>query len=119
MNILVHVKPGLHTPNVNQYASLNAVPAKYKSCQVEVWAVEQSQLVGGYKKIWSKPDYIWTYGDEGAAGIANYEGAQYHPPAFNMLFFTGYMNARPSAEEFYHRYAQIIFSRKPIPCPAA
>lgn len=121
VNLLIHVKPSPNIPGgINSYPSIVAMPSQYRTFQIEVWGVRQSQLASGYTKIYSKADYAWSYGDESNPnGIASYAGQQFHPPAFNSFLFNAYMNGRPSTEAFYHRYAQIIFSRRPISPPQA
>jgi hypothetical protein len=38
------------------------------------------------------------------------------PRGYNAIILSAYQNGMRNSE-FWHRYAQIIFSLKPIPCP--
>jgi hypothetical protein len=40
-----------------------------------------------------------------------------HPPAFNSVCPSAYMNNVPAVKGWYQRYDQLIFSKQFIPCP--
>jgi hypothetical protein len=68
-----------------------------------VYAAHPGQ--SAYTKIW---DELWALGYENAPDfVAN---------GYNALICATYQNGNNNSE-FWHRYAQIIFSKQFIPCP--
>lgn len=57
-----------------------------------------------YTKIWDQPNVDLPFDVN-------------HPRGHNALICSGYLNGIDTGAGIYHRYAQIIFSLDPIPCP--
>ena len=69
---------------------------------LEVWAAHPGQ--SSYTKIWTQ-----TY------GISGYESGG----GLQALMFSTFNNGNNFSQQFYHRYAQLIFSKDFIPAPQA
>jgi hypothetical protein len=85
--ILYHIRPGLHSGN---------------DTLVRVWAAHPGETQ--YTKIWDQPNVDLPFD-------------QNHARGHNALICSGYLNGFDTGPGIYHRYAQIIFSLDPIPCP--
>lgn len=118
--VLIRLKPGTPgNPGWNTYpvTNDNLSPAlasqlggSNANTSIEVWVAPQGQA--HYTKIWSKPDYVFAYGVDGNP----------HPPAFNAIIASAFMNGDGTAGAdavtgFQQRYSQFIFSRDFIPPP--
>lgn len=118
--VLIRLKPGTPgNPGWNTYpvTNDNLSPAlasqlggSNANTSIEVWVAPQGQA--HYTKIWSKPDYVFAYGVDGNP----------HPPAFNAIIASAFMNGDGTAGAdavtgFQQRYSQFIFSRDFIPAP--
>jgi hypothetical protein len=110
VTILILVTPGKDNSGQsgvtwdNPATWLSQVP--FKDFGIEVWVARAGATT--YTKIWNKMDYAWRYDSNGR-----------HPPAFNAISPSGYMNGVAAAVGWYQRYTQFIFSKQFIPCPQA
>jgi hypothetical protein len=108
VTLLFHITPGRDNNDEgvdwgSQGGWLAQVP--YKDFGIEVWVAREDETE--YTKIWNKIDYAWRYDSDG-----------HHPPAFNAINASGYMNGVPAAVGWTQRYTQMIFSKEFIPCPS-
>lgn len=71
---------------------------------VQVWAAHPGEK--SYTKIWDQPN-------------VNLPFDSVRPRGHNALICSGYLNKIDTGPGVFHRYAQIIFSLDPIPCPQA
>jgi len=107
VTILLHVIPG-HDGGGGDQPVLAGNTAN--DTTVEVWAAKSTEWE--YTKIWEKKDYVWSYGETDP-----------WPYGFNDVALNAFMNATGVTADalpeagWYHRCAQIIFSRQYIPCP--
>lgn len=80
------------------------------STRFEVWACAAGQEANGYVKIWDQ------YYDM----VDNYPNSPQDDVGWSALILSAYNNGNygtVTVTEFYHRYAQVIFSKQYIPCP--
>lgn len=87
--LLYHVRPGLDGG---------------ADTLVQVWAAHPGEK--SYTKIWDQPNVNLSFGTR-------------HPYGHNALICSGYLNKIDTGPGVFHRYAQIVFSLDPIPCPQA
>lgn len=104
VTVLVHVIPGHHFPN---WGGAGNWPNNGDT-GVQIWVAKQSELANGYVKIIDVRDFPF-----------NYDSGGLHPPAWNLIKLSGYMNNVPAPVGWTHRFDQVIFSRQTIPCPLA
>ena len=71
---------------------------------VQVWAAHPGEK--SYTKIWDQPNVNLPFDPR-------------HPRGHNALICSGYLNKIDTGPGVFHRYAQIVFSLDPIPCPQA
>lgn len=113
--VLIHVVPGQDNDayyGANPSAPLSSWP--YHDHGIEVWVANLGQTT--YQQIYSNLSLAWDYYSSPQSS-GNGPNGQYHPPAFNSLSPSAYMNGVNSAVGWYQRYTQIIFSKSFIPCP--
>jgi len=116
--VLMKIKPGLvGNPGWSNAETIDTLSPRLASqiggananTGITVWVARQGEST--YTKIWDKQDYVFAYGVNGNP----------HPPAFNALICSGFMNAATAGsnavEGWQHRYAQIICSKQFIACP--
>jgi hypothetical protein len=103
VTLLFHIIPGRHN-NIDLYSPTWFTDAQHKDHGIEVWAAKTGET--SYTKIWSKTNYAWYYDSNGR-----------HPPAFNAIAPSGYMNNVNATTGWYQRYTQMILSKQFIPCP--
>ena len=108
ITVLVHVTPGHdnqadQTKVVSQWAN--------KDAGLEVWVARAGQTA--YTKLFQNSALAWLFGDRNG----NADPYEMHPPAFNSVCPSAYMNNVAAALGWYHRYDQLIFSKQFIPCP--
>ena len=110
VTVLVHVIPGrdneaYYGANPNQ--PLSAWP--YHDMTIEAWVARKGATA--YTKVFSQTNLAWDYYSNGR-----------HPPAFNKIGPTAYMNSgaspKPATAGWSHKFTQIIFSKQFIACPA-
>jgi hypothetical protein len=91
------------------------LPAPYAEFGLQIWAARRNEST--YTKIWDRTDYNYV----------NYSHTT-HPPSFNELILTAYMNNVPAQHAFTQSYTQLIFKKgnggsnpqtDGIPCPQA
>lgn len=89
--LLFHIRPG----QIDVTSGAN-------STKLEIWAAHQGET--SYTKIWNQ-EY----------GLVDYEARN----GLQALILAAYENddSHFIAQDFYHRYAQVIFSKNTIPCP--
>jgi hypothetical protein len=111
VTVLVHVIPGRDNESFygsNPSAPLSAWP--YHDMTIEAWVARAGAST--YTKVYEAFNLAWDYYTSG-----------HHPPAFNKIGPTAYMNAganaQPAAAGWSQKFTQIIFSKQYIPCPAA
>lgn len=89
--VLIRLRPGLISTTSGANSTL-----------LEVWAAKEGET--SYTKIWSQ-EY----------GLSGYEARN----GLQALILGGYNNSASFPQQFFHRFAQVIFSRNFIPCPQA
>lgn len=104
VTVLVHVTPGHHYPG---WGGAGNWPNNGDT-GVQMWVARQSELANGYVKVLDVADFPF-----------NYDSGGLHPPAWNLLKLSGYMNNVPAPVGWTHRFDQVILSQQFIPCPRA
>jgi hypothetical protein len=109
VTFLIHVIPGRDNEayyGANPGQPLSSWP--YKDMTIEAWLARRDQAT--YTKIYENFSLAWDYWSNGR-----------HPPAFNKIGPTAYMNAganaQPAAAGWSQKFTQIIFSKQFIACP--
>lgn len=87
--LLVHLRPGLINTTTGADATM-----------LEIWAAHPGET--SYTKIWAQ-EY----------GLGGYEARN----GLQALILSAYNNSNNFPQAFWHRYAQVIFSKSFIPCP--
>lgn len=87
--LLIHIRPGL----LNTTSGANGT-------LLEIWAAHEGETA--YTKIWNQ-EY----------GLSAYQARN----GLQALILSVYNNDNSFPQQFYHRYAQVIFSKNSIPCP--
>lgn len=105
VTVLMHVVPGHHYPNWNGTWGSAGTGG---DTAVQVWVARQSQLASGYVKVFDAGEFPFAFDSSGR-----------HPPAWNAITPTGYMNNVPAPVGWTQRYDQIVLSRSFVPCPMA
>lgn len=110
ITVLIHVIPGRDNEafyGSNPSALLSAWP--YHDMTLEAWVARRGET--NYTKIYEHFSLAWDYWSNGR-----------HPPAFNKIGPSAYMNSGatpvPAAAGWSQKFTQIIFSKQSIPCPA-
>ena len=104
VTVLVHVIPGHHFPN---WGGRGLFP-NGGDTGLQVWVANQSRLDRGYVRILDASGFPFNFDTGGV-----------HPPGWNEVKLSAYMNNVPAPVGWTHRFDQIIFSKKTIPCPLA
>jgi hypothetical protein len=113
--VLIHVIPGQDNDayyGANPSSPLSSWP--HHDTGIEVWTANPGQT--SYQQVFSNLTLAWDYYTTPQSSGDGPNG-QYHPPAFNSLAPSAYMNGVNSVTGWYQRYTQIIFSKSVIPCP--
>jgi hypothetical protein len=110
LTVLVRVKPGL---DWNRAANPSASGVRNTLLEVKIARPGQN-----YETVYSVTNQAITYGDETAEH--NFVKGL---PGYSAFIPTMYLNVElgqtPPVRSFYHRFTQVIFSKKPIPAPAS
>jgi hypothetical protein len=101
VTVLIHVIPG-HDGGGGDSPTVAGNPNN--DTGIEVWVARKGATA--YTKIWDKKDYVFSFGENDP-----------WPLGFNCIAFNAYMNDVKSTQAFYHRCAQMIFSKQFIACP--
>lgn len=109
--LLFHVIPGRDN-SASSGLPLSSWP--FGDCTIEVWKCDAGE--SAYTKLFEKFDLKWTYFSNPQSS-GNGPTGQWHPPAFNSIAPSGYMNNVNAATGWYQRYTQLIFSKDWIPPP--
>jgi hypothetical protein len=103
--MLVHVIPGLQagvgTPG--NIANVDYGNTAAKNTGMQIWVAAPGETA--YTKIWDKLNYSWAFDPA--------------PNGWNMFEPSAYTNNVKAVQGWYHRYAQVIFSKQFITCPQA
>lgn len=109
VTVLIHVIPGQNNDayyGANPSAPLSSWP--YHDTTLEAWVARLGETT--YTKVY-----------ENFALALDYYSNGHHPPAYNKIGPTAYMNSgatpQPAVAGWTQKFAQIIFSQQPIPCP--
>jgi hypothetical protein len=103
VTVLIHVIPG-HDGGGGDSPVMAGNPNT--DTGIEVWVARKGAT--SYTKIWEKKNYVFSFGQNDP-----------WPLGWNCLALNAYMNEVPAAQAFYHRYAQLIFSKQFIAVPQA
>lgn len=95
--LLIHVRMGLQD-----------VASGPDAMRLEVWAATEPAILNGdgYSKIWDQ-EYP----------LLDFQGENPSRYGLQALLLSSFNNGNSFAQDFWHRYTQVIFSRQPIPCP--
>lgn len=109
VTFLLHVKPGL------RWSADNPTAAGVRNTTVEMWAARERD--SSYTLVFSMTDQAIIYGSSGP----NEDTWTSALPGYNAIGFTGYLNmdlgSVPPRGSYYVDFAEVIFSKQPIPCP--
>jgi hypothetical protein len=110
VTVLVHVIPGRNNgPYYAANLSQGASSWPYHDMTIEAWVARRTET--SYTKVYENKALAWDYWSNG-----------HHPPAFNKIGPTAYMNAganpQPAPAGWSQKFTQIIFSKQFIACPA-
>lgn len=123
VTVHVYLKPGRHNQlpaPTNDYRWMQSAPYRETEMAVQVHVEGDAPV---YRTIYRKSDLVWIYGDLYAD---DHLGGSFGKvgqclPGFNRIMPTAFANlsyGTPAvAETYWHRFTQIILSRRPIPCP--
>jgi hypothetical protein len=111
LTVLIRVKPGLHW---NRESNPTASGVRNSLLEVKIARAGQD-----YVTVFSQSDQALTYGS-----TSDSQGEWFNAlPGYSAFMPTMYLNTDlgnpPPVRAYYHRFAQIIFSKQSIPAPAA
>jgi len=116
--LLLHFVPGQDNSNYTGTPPSGAVSGwPYHDTTIEVWKCDPGETA--YTKIFEKFNLAWFYYTDGQTSAPNGPNGMFHPPAFNEIGPSGYMNGVAAALGWTQDFTQIIFSHQFIPAPLA
>lgn len=119
VTVLLQLVPGQDNSNYTGNAPSGSVSTwPYHDTVLNAWVCPIN--AANYTQVFGMNNialFYYTSGDPGAGSDG--PNGMWHPPAFNALEFSGYMNNQPIVSGWSQKFTQIIFSKQFIPCPVA
>lgn len=111
VTVLIHVRPGLHWNRAT-----NPSAAGVRNTVLEVKVARDGEP---YTTVFSQNDQAISFGSTNDSQGEFFDAL----PGYCAFIPTMYLNvdlgATPPKKSYYHRFTQVIFSKQPIPAPAA